>query len=385
MAIIKCPECGRPVSEKAKMCPNCGVEIEGKIKKCPECGNIVFVDQDECPTCHHRFHGIAEYEDTNADNLVESTNVVVQNPSEYVTNEKVTNGGKNNKIVTIVVVSLVAVLIIVFGGLHIYNNTQDENELEAYENALDSNEPTVLQSYLDMYGDAPVAHRDSILARLDIIRKNDVEWTNAVLSGSKAALERYIKMHPESAHLAEAKIKIDSLDWAMALSTNTPEAYQEYIDNHMDGLYVDEARNRFENLDAQKVTPNDEQAISSLFSGYFTALSANDEDGITACVANIMTSFLHKTDATKSDVISHMKKLHSQSDITRMTFRLNNDWKITKSVNDSGDSNYNVSFSVDQKVEFTDPANNTFATFKVDAKVSSDIKITELNMRKIVQ
>lgn len=385
MAIIKCPECGRPISDKAKTCPNCGVEIEGKIKKCPECGNIVFVDQDECPTCHHRFQSNAEYEGTNADNFVEIPHVVVQNSSESETKDKTLDEKKNNKIVTIVAISLVVVLVIVFGGLYIYNNTQGENELEAYENAMDSNEPAVLQSYLDMYADAPAAHRDSILARLDSLKKNDVEWTNAVLSGSKAALERYIKMHPESAHLAEAKVKIDSLDWAMAVSTNTPEAYQEYIDNHMDGLYVDEARNRFENLDAQKVTSSDEQAISSLFSGYFTALSANDEDGITACVANIMTSFLHKSDATKSDVISHMKKLHSQADITRMTFRLNNDWKITKSVNDSGDGNYNVSFSVDQKVEFTDPANNTFATFKVDAKVSSDMKITELNMRKIVQ
>ena len=32
MAIIKCPECGNPVSDKAPFCPKCGVEIAGKIK-----------------------------------------------------------------------------------------------------------------------------------------------------------------------------------------------------------------------------------------------------------------------------------------------------------------------------------------------------------------
>mgnify|MGYP000565577660 CR=1 FL=1 len=31
MALIKCPECGHQISDKAPVCPNCGVEIAGKI------------------------------------------------------------------------------------------------------------------------------------------------------------------------------------------------------------------------------------------------------------------------------------------------------------------------------------------------------------------
>ena len=53
MAIIKCPECGRQISDKAPVCPNCGVEIAGKIMKCPQCGEIYFRDQEMCPNCHH--------------------------------------------------------------------------------------------------------------------------------------------------------------------------------------------------------------------------------------------------------------------------------------------------------------------------------------------
>lgn len=30
MAMIKCPECGKEISDKAKVCPNCGVKIKGK-------------------------------------------------------------------------------------------------------------------------------------------------------------------------------------------------------------------------------------------------------------------------------------------------------------------------------------------------------------------
>lgn len=32
MALIKCPECGKEISDKAKSCPNCGCPICGEIK-----------------------------------------------------------------------------------------------------------------------------------------------------------------------------------------------------------------------------------------------------------------------------------------------------------------------------------------------------------------
>ena len=52
MAIIKCPECGRQISDKAPTCPNCGVEIAGKVVKCPDCFNVYFKDEETCPNCH---------------------------------------------------------------------------------------------------------------------------------------------------------------------------------------------------------------------------------------------------------------------------------------------------------------------------------------------
>ena len=38
MAMIKCPECGNSVSDKAKNCPNCGCPIDTKVY-CPSCGS----------------------------------------------------------------------------------------------------------------------------------------------------------------------------------------------------------------------------------------------------------------------------------------------------------------------------------------------------------
>ena len=57
MAIIKCPECGHQISEKATVCPSCGVEIAGKITKCLGCGEVFFIDMGLCPHCYRPYSG----------------------------------------------------------------------------------------------------------------------------------------------------------------------------------------------------------------------------------------------------------------------------------------------------------------------------------------
>jgi hypothetical protein len=42
MSLIKCPECGKDVSDKAVFCPNCGCPIKSYTKEvlcCPKCGS----------------------------------------------------------------------------------------------------------------------------------------------------------------------------------------------------------------------------------------------------------------------------------------------------------------------------------------------------------
>lgn len=51
--IIKCPECGHQVSDKAPVCPSCGVEIAGHIIKCSHCGELYLKEESSCPNCHH--------------------------------------------------------------------------------------------------------------------------------------------------------------------------------------------------------------------------------------------------------------------------------------------------------------------------------------------
>lgn len=68
MSLIKCPECGREISNQAKFCPNCGYQIPQfrKYKKQTfedikgEIETRVFGNKDiECPVCGSKYFDIA--------------------------------------------------------------------------------------------------------------------------------------------------------------------------------------------------------------------------------------------------------------------------------------------------------------------------------------
>lgn len=394
MAIIKCPECGHQVSDRAATCPSCGVEIAGKVVKCPECGSVVFSDQELCPNCHCDLHeGHAGEEPTAAGSTVPVVQPVVDrdDAAQHGTEKNAVpptpaDGKPRKRGYTALVVTVVILLIVGFVATYFYKNSQDDSEKSAYAEAMLSDQPSVLQNFLDIYKDAPQEHRDSIEAHLTMLMSVDKEWTDAVVSNSKAAIERFLKMHPNSPHTTEAKVKIDSLDWVSASKTNTQEALQAYLDSHTDGLYYDQAKDMLAKLEAQQVSADDRSYVSSLYSGFFKALAADDEDGVTANTANVMTSFLHKANATKNDVVKYMKDVHSKAGQHAVEFRTNNDWKIDKAQSPDGLGYiYNVKFSVDQKVAAAEGETATIVTYQVESTISSDGKISELNMKKMIQ
>lgn len=379
--IIKCPECGHQVSDQAKTCPSCGIDIAGKITRCPDCGEYIFKEQSECPNCHCTINGAS------ADSQPAPVSATSSPVQEQVSAEKqppVRRPRHRRAGITALIVSFVIALIVVFLGVYFMKNQERQNEQRAYESAIQSSEPLVLQNFLDMYTDAPRAHCDSIMKRLEALKKVDSDWADAVVNNTKFAFERYMKLYPQSVHNVEAKIKIDSLDWVAATRENTAEAYLAYLNAHEDGAYYDEARINYENLEAQKVTAEDRLVVSQLFITYFNALAQMDEEALSATISPVLTSFLHRANATKADVLQYMQKIH-EPDITRMEFTPNNDWEIEKQTMENDRFFYKVNFTVAQHMERTEEGRETSAVYKVTAQVSPDGRITELNMKRSVQ
>ena len=52
MAFVKCPECGKEISDKATQCIHCGCPIEIEFKYyCKECGAEILETDPVCPNC----------------------------------------------------------------------------------------------------------------------------------------------------------------------------------------------------------------------------------------------------------------------------------------------------------------------------------------------
>ena len=366
MAIIKCPECGRQISDKAPTCPNCGVEIAGKIIKCPHCGEIYFSSQEMCPNCHE----IASAGYRIPTTVASGTTVRTEAPARTETPMDSTetsvpagpaasvnpptpptpptppvppvrqtpmaagNGGNGNNgngygngkygnnpeneaqqkakkksARSILIISLVFSVLVCGILYYFYDNANRNKEEEAYEYAMQSSDPMVLQSYLDTYKDAEEAHRDSIMAHLEMLKSIDQDWTNALVSGSKQALEDYLQKYPNSPHKQEAWNKIDSIDWNVAKAADNVQAYQAYLDAHADGAHIEEAENAMKKAKSRDLQPEEKQMVSGLFRQFFQSINSHNADGLSATCEDILSSLLGKTSATKADVVTFMDKL----------------------------------------------------------------------------
>lgn len=409
MAIIKCPECGRQISDKAPTCPNCGVEIAGKIIKCPHCGEIYFSSQEMCPNCHEIASAGPAAPVTPAASVnpptpptpptppvppVRQTPMAAGNGGNGNNGNGYGNGkygnnpeneaqqkAKKKSARSILIISLVFSVLVCGILYYFYDNANRNKEEEAYEYAMQSSDPMVLQSYLDTYKDAEEAHRDSIMAHLEMLKSIDQDWTNALVSGSKQALEDYLQKYPNSPHKQEAWNKIDSIDWNVAKAADNVQAYQAYLDAHADGAHIEEAENAMKKAKSRDLQPEEKQMVSGLFRQFFQSINSHNADGLSATCEDILSSLLGKTSATKADVVTFMDKLYKEN-VANMNWHINNDYQIKKREVGEEDYEYQVQFSAVQNLDLTDGSKKQ-NNFKINAVVSPAGKVSSFNMNQI--
>ena len=400
MAIIKCPECGRQISDKAPTCPNCGVEIAGKIIKCPHCGEIYFSSQEMCPNCHEIASAGPAAPVTPAASVNPPTPPTPPTPPVPPVRQTpmaAGNGGngrngnnpeneaqqkaKKMSARSILIISLVFSVLVCGILYYFYDNANRNKEEEAYEYAMQSSDPMVLQSYLDTYKDAEEAHRDSIMAHLEMLKSIDQDWTNALVSGSKQALEDYLQKYPNSPHKQEAWNKIDSIDWNVAKAADNVQAYQAYLDAHADGAHIEEAENAMKKAKSRDLQPEEKQMVSGLFRQFFQSINSHNADGLSATCEDILSSLLGKTSATKADVVTFMDKLYKDN-VANMNWHINNDYQIKKREVGEEDYEYQVQFSAVQNLDLTDGSKKQ-NNFKINAVVSPAGKVSSFNMNQI--
>lgn len=415
MAIIKCPECGRQISDKAPTCPSCGVEIAGKTTKCPNCGEVYFNYLEMCPNCQtpnptlvggrggitptpsapgQSIDQVAPVQQSARRTMQQTERPGMPAtppppPVRPTTNNG--NGGEQNpekkepekkmSVRSILIISLIFSVLVCGILYYFYDNANKNKEMEAYEYAMQSLDPMVLQSYLDTYKDADEAHRDSITAHLEQLKQNDQDWTNAVVSGSKDALQAYLQKYPNSIHKQEVINKIDSIDWNVAKNADTADAYQTYLDAHRDGSHIEEAENALKKVKGRDLQPEEKEYITGLYRQFFQSINSRDGDGLLANCEDILSSLLGKNSAPKSDIVTFMNKLYKE-DVANMNWHINNDYQIKKREIGDSEYEYQVVFTAKQAVDKTDGSKHE-QLFKISSTVSPDLKISSFNMSKV--
>lgn len=376
MAVIKCPECGHQVSELAPTCPGCGVEIAGKVIKCPDCGEIYFRTMMLCPSCHRP---------TSSAPVQPSRPVPVRHtePVTPVPQPKHKEEPEKKSYTTLIVGLVIAFAVCGVGAFY-YNDAKKQREQNDFEFAAQSNDPLVIEQYLNEHKDENTSHRDSLQSRLAMIQEMDKEWTNVVISGSRDQLEHYAKTHPDSPHKTEALNKLDSMDYAHVMKDKTVEAFLKYVKQHPDGRFVNDAKAAIDAIKMMQLQPEESQMIKALFKKFFQSVNSRNESGMLSTVADQLTSFLGQSMAGKADVATFLNKIY-KSDITNMNWHIIDDYKINKKAGTNGAADYTVQFTAEQNISRTDASQPTYNRYVISATVSSDGKISGLNMKRVPQ
>ena len=101
-----------------------------------------------------------------------------------------------------------------------------------------------------------------------------------------------------------------------------------------------------------------------------------------SAVNTLLTTFLGKSDATQSDVITFMKKLW-KDDVLNLNWHIIDDYNIQKKEVGNGEYEFIVTFSATQDVQkSTGTIENKY---RIKAKVNPNGKISEMNMSKILE
>ena len=152
----------------------------------------------------------------------------------------------------------------------------------------------------------------------------------------------------------------------------------------INGEHIDEATEAMKDAQSKTVMPQEKDAIVTLFRHFFQSINSKNEDGLKSTVAVFMDSFLGKTDASPSDVVTFMKKIY-KDDITNMNWRLGNDFQIDKKPLDNDEYEYSVQFSVSQDITRTDASKEKHAKYLIKAKVDANHLISSFNMTKVLE
>lgn len=216
-------------------------------------------------------------------------------------------------------------------------------------------------------------HAGEVRSMKERIEKERADWVQARYSDSVDEVADFIRNHSNSFFRHEADRLLDSLSFVEARVEDTFEAYENYLDSYSDGMYSKEARTRMDAIDSGVVTDNESINAGQVINDHFVALAQEDEETLKSTVADVVTSYIGKVNATHSDVVQYMQSIHADG-TRKVSFKLQN-LVVSKEVTDHRPE-YTVSLLLNEYI--TQNGHTDDLSFACLAKINHKGKITTL-------
>ena len=414
--IIKCPECGHQVSDKAPICPSCGVEIAGHLIKCSYCGEIYLKEDAVCPNCHHsastdnsvneddvktepvkddsQNNGDYSEAETSSVELVVSAESIEEGPrldgtptqdtltiespssdAEVSTDDMIVKPESKNNNHTPLFVSLLIALVICAVLLFFYKRGNDNHEAEEYKIALKSNNRQVMEQYLEDYPNAPLIHINSIRDLLKQTQQNNDEWGRVIQQNTIASYKAYLETHPNTPYKNEILKQVEELYWNEVVNQNTEAAYLGYREKYPKGIHVKEADEKLKIMLDNTSTPSEEKVAVSAVRQFLQGLNSKSTskiEGVTASSFN----FLGAGGATIADVSKYMREKLYQADVKEITWQLGTVLNATTDKLDDGTTVQKI--TIPARLEIVREGGKGSNKYTIKAQIENG-KITAIN------
>ena len=414
--IIKCPECGHQVSDKAPICPSCGVEIAGHLIKCSYCGEIYLKEDAVCPNCHHsastdnsvneddvktepvkddsQNNGDYSEAETSSVELVVSAESIEEEPrldgtptqdtltiespsndTEVSTDDVIVKPESKNNNHTPLFVSLLIALVICAVLLFFYKRGNDNHEAEEYKIALKSNNRQVMEQYLEDYPNAPLIHINSIRDLLKQTQQNNDEWGRVIQQNTIASYKAYLETHPNTPYKNEILKRVEELYWNEVVNQNTEAAYLGYREKYPKGIHVKEADEKLKIMLDNTSTPSEEKVAVSAVRQFLQGLNSKSTskiEGVTASSFN----FLGAGGATIADVSKYMREKLYQADVKEITWQLGTVLNATTDKSEDGTTVQKI--TIPARLEIVREGGKGSNKYTIKAQIENG-KITAIN------
>lgn len=276
--IIKCPECGHQVSDKAPVCPSCGVEIAGHIVKCANCGEIHLLSDGICPNCHHSLtrneireeaestaalsveHVMKENPDNETDGeQPQATTLDIVEPSDYGYDaDDTTDGEEPDTAETDETEEMMMVNAVPLP--HKESPTDSNKKRNSGNTKAEAQKPKPKKSHTALIVSFIIAALLCIGLLYAYQNGSETseyrEYSNAVETRDPNVLKAYLNSFPnapashrDSVQAILNVIRSSDPEWEAAVKANNVEALQQYVDDNPNSPHRQEALDMMDELD----------------------------------------------------------------------------------------------------------------------------------------